>query len=327
MQSLDSSSNELLQLPNITPEQCKLFKSHGVTSLDALVQLKKDALQSITRRVLASEGGQGEFLKVVNELPVLAVSAKMTVCERRETDGASGDLDSGFQKQSGAAILSTEFTRVGSAFIYNGSTSSSTSASMPVAPSGSGGNVNGAQSSQTASSGGADQAESAAQPEKAAECVKLIQGKPYEMKLSISVLHGNSKASVFCPMYHRSKIASYWCILGTEEGQLLAMRKVIPSGGVITCTLPFELPGMAPASPILDTTGAPLVVNSRIPNPNDKLYMNYAEDYKQQQESNSRGEGVKRTDGVRAERKTLLLYLISDSVMGLDDAVTVPYQI
>ena len=225
MQSLDSSSNELLQLPNISPEQCKLFKSHGVTSLDALVQLKKDSLLTTTRRVLASEGGQGEFLKVVNDLPVLAVSAKMTVCERKETDRSLGDLEPVFQKQSGAANRSLEFTRVGSTFVYSGTTSSAS-----AAPSGSGGSAGGDLGSQTASLQGADNAgnaESAALL-KTAECAKLSQDKPYEMKLSISVLHGNSKANVFCPMYHRSKTASYWCIIGTEDGQLLAMRKVIP---------------------------------------------------------------------------------------------------
>ena len=322
MQSLDSSSNELLQLPNISPEQCKLFKSHGVTSLDALVQLKKDSLLSTTRRVLASEGGQGEFLKVVNDLPVLAVSAKMTVCERRDTDRTSGDLEPAFQKQSGAANRSLEFTRVGSTFVYSGTTSSAS-----VAPSGSGGSAGGDLGSQTSSLQGADNAESAALL-KTAECAKLSQGKPYEMKLSVSVLHGNSKANVFCPMYHRSKTASYWCILGTEEGQLLAMRKVIPSGGAITCTLPFELLGGAFEQPVLDTSGEPLVVNARIPNPNDKLYMNYAEDYKkQQEENNSRKEAAKNIDGEHtAERKSLLLYLISDSLMGLDDAVTVPFR-
>ena len=69
-------------------------------------------------------------------------------------------------------------------------------------------------------------------------------------------------------------------------------------------------------------------MNARIPNPNDKLYMNYAEDYKkQQEENNSRKEAAKNTDGEHtAERKSLLLYLISDSVMGLDDAVTVPFR-
>jgi hypothetical protein len=297
-----------------------------VTSLDALVQLKKDSLLSTTRRVLASEGGQGEFLKVVNDLPVLAVSAKMTVCERREIDESSGDLDSGHQKQSGVGSRPLEFTRVGSTFIYNGNTSPFPSTCASACVSDSGGSVTGAEGSLTTNSGGADHAESASQLEKTANCAKLIQSQPYEMKLNISVLHGNSKESVFCPMYHRSKIASYWCVLGTEKGQLLAMRKVIPSGGVITCTLPFELPGIAPVSPILDTSGAPLVVNARIPNPNDKLYMNYAEDYKQQQESNHLIEGGK-TAGGGTEREALLLYLISDSVMGLDDAVTVTYQI
>lgn len=313
-------------------EQCKIFKSHGVTTLDALVQLKKDALMSITRRVLASEGGQGEFLKVVNDLPVLAVSARMTVSERKDIDMQSGDLDPAFQNKSSAANRTLDFTRVGSAFIYNGtaSISSSTSVSASVASSvtgGEGGMAQGSQSTNTNSNSGVDQSKSTALPVKSAECAKLTQGKPYKMTLSINVLHGSSKASVFCPMYHRSKTASYWCILGTEEGELLAMRKVIPSGGVITCTLPFELPGMALTPPTLDMSGEPLVVNARIPNPNDKLYMNYADDYKQQQEINSRSEAAKKTDTEHTERKSLLLYLISDSVIGLDDAVTVSYQI
>jgi hypothetical protein len=337
-QGLDSEDSELLQLPHMTSETCQSFKRNGVASLESLLRLRSDVLNNITRRTLTTERSQAEFLKVVHELPVLALATKMTLIERFDSNPDpfrsrlqdEEDEDDGESRQGDAysrdpdAKRSFDFVRDGHAFSY-------TDNSFTLKGMGSAG-ISGAGSA-TVSTNSTEKSSDSKQNE--ADIVFLTSGKEYTMKFSINVLHGNSGASVFCPQYHRGKNASYWCIVGTEEGQLLGVKKIIPSGGShaiqgsVTFILPLDNSHDAHTGGHRDEEV--VQIDGKIRNPNDKLYMNYSDDYERQQtehrqaiEKEAERERLKRE---QATQKKLLVYLISDSVMGLDDVLHLPYKV
>lgn len=315
----------------MTSETCQSFKRNGVASLESLLRLRSDVLNNITRRTLTTERSHAEFLKAVHELPVLALATKMTLIERFDSNPDpfrsrlqdEEDEDDGASRQGDAysrdpdAKRSFDFVRDGHAFSY-------TDNSFTLKGMGSGG---------AASTNSTDK--SSDSKENGADIVFLTSGKEYTMKFSISVLHGNSSASVFCPQYHRGKTASYWCIVGTEEGQLLGVKKIIPPGGShaiqgsVTFILPLDDSHDAHTSAHRDEEV--VQVDGKIRNPNDKLYMNYSDDYERQRtehrqaiEKEAERERLKRE---QATQKKLLVYLISDSVMGLDDVLHLPYKV
>ena len=156
--------------------------------------------------------------------------------------------------------------------------------------------------------------------------VSLTPGTEYDLKFSIDLLHGNSKASVFCPRYHRSKVASYWCVVGIK-GSVLAVKKIIFSGTRMNVAIPVMVPGTATATATATASVAAIDVNRlnmKISNPNDKLYMNYDDDYKQLQQQQQQVKEKDKKERQSKRQEIIQIYLISDSIMGLDDAVDLP---
>ena len=303
-QGLDSSSSELMQLPHMTVEKVREFRSSGVTSLDSLLLLRKDTLFSAAKRIMGTDKTQNEFLRAVNDLPVLAISALMTVHERR-VKSSSSDVYIGSERGS----RTFELVRKGSLFAPLDAVAGSDGVAREDGSS----SVNVGQS---VSSG------------KTKDFLTLNPDTQCELKFNISALHGSSIGNVFCPMYHRSKIASYWCVLGTEDGRLLCMKKIMPSGGQISCNLSFTVPSYS--SSYSSASLSDVTVNGKISNPNDKLYMSYSADYQQQQQQQQQQQDQSTQphprNGHVGKEHTLLIYLVSDSVMGLDDAVTLRYR-
>ena len=336
----------------MTSEGCQSFKRNGAGSLEALLCLRSDVLHNIARRTLTTERSQAEFLKAVHELPVLAIATKMTLIERfdsnpdpfrsrlqDEEDAGDGDSRQGDPlSRDPDAKRSYDFIRNGHAFSFTDNSftpkgmGTSVGASVGTGAGAGAGAGSASLSGNTTISGIEKQSGS---KQNGAEIVFLTSGKEYTMKFSISVLHGNSTANVYCPQYHRGKNASYWCIVGTEEGQLLGMKKIIPSGGshAIQGSVSFILPADESHDSHADThrDEESVQVNGKIRNPNDKLYMNYSDDYERQQTEHRQAiekEAEKeRMIREKATQKTLLLYLISDSVMGLDDVLHLPYKV
>ena len=160
----------------------------------------------------------------------------------------------------------------------------------------------------------------------------LTPGKEYDLKLTAELLHGNSKANVFCPQYHRSKIASYWCVVGLK-GEVLAVRKIVLSGSRVSVVIPIKMPGTLPETR-LEENPAALNVLGKVSNPNDKLYMNYREDYQQLQQqqilknkAQQSQEPHEQPIQQQREKDMIQIYLLSDSILGLDDVVDLPFSL
>ena len=176
----------------------------------------------------------------------------------------------------------------------------------------------------------------------------LTPGTEYNLTFTADLLHGNSKANVYCPQYHRSKIASYWCVVGLK-GEVLAVKKIILSGAHLSCVIPIKMPGTLPPISVnnnnvmTDNSDNSVILNvhGKVTNPNDKLYMNYKDDYqqlqKQQQElkNNSQQNNSQQNNSQNQQKQPQLqnekdmtqIYLISDSILGLDDVVDLPYSL
>lgn len=295
----------------MTAEKCKEFKSHGVTSLESLLHLRKENLHNATKRILTTERSQSEFMKVVNELPVLSLGAKLTIVEKISSDtifNGTRNQDQKIVQNKNVQNIPLEFTRHGTVFNFNGNGKSDGEIPSGVGPS-------------SAALDAPETKKTSQNHENNVETAFLTAGTEYEMKFSINNLHGNSKASVFCPQYHRSKTASYWCIVGNEEGQLLSMKKIIPSGGQsVSSSVTFTIPITA------HTLSQDIIVNEKIVNPNDKLYMNYTEDYKNLQNEHKQQQEKKGKEKLKGTEQDLLIFLVSDSVMGLDDALRLPFR-
>ena len=282
----------------------KELKGHGVKSLNSLVHLRKEALFSISKRTINTERNQNDFVSAVNELPVLCVGSQLSISEtsgkgnvtRYSRDGNVFSADNESDCVAGAVLATTSPTTTD-----GGSGSDSGMSAMKAG-----------LLKDTKVSGAVVQGLS---PRSAS----LTPGIEYELKFTIDLLHGNSKASVFCPHYHRSKVASYWCVVGFN-GKVLAMKKIIPSGGRMNEVITVMLSSAAVTLTAIDNT----VTNEKIFNPNDKLYMNYNDDYKQLQLQQQQLKDKNQLDRQQLGGETLHIYLISDSIMGLDDVVNLP---
>ena len=311
---MDSESNELLQLPHVTHDKLKELKNHGIKSLNSLIHMKKEALFSISKKIIKTERNQTEFLKAVNDLPVLCLGSKLSI----SVIGGKTDI--------------AEYTRINN--IYSSDSDSNndirctedsqtdpTSTNITANPDGD--RIGRSQAAASKSSSlTTSKILGTFSQNTFTKIASLTPGTEYDLKFSIDLLHGNSKASVFCPRYHRSKVASYWCVVGIK-GSVLAVKKVIFSGTRMNVVIPVMIPGTATATASVAAMDVNRL-NTKISNPNDKLYMNYDDDYRQLQQQQQQVKEKDKKERQSKRQEIIQIYLISDSIMGLDDAVDLP---
>ena len=272
--------------------------------------MKKETLFSLSKKIIKTERHQSEFLKAVNDLPVLCLGSKLSISV---TDGKA-DI--------------AEYTRINNFYSFN--TDGNNDVHCPVDPhtdlhspnitaaNNDRGNKN--HPTNKSSSLATSNISGSSSQLPFSKVASLTPGVEYDLKFSIDLLHGNSKASVFCPRYHRSKVASYWCVVGMQ-GRVLAVKKIIFSGTRVNVVIPVMLPGLAAVTVAgINSNG----VNTKVVNPNDKLYMNYDDDYKQLQQQQQLLKEKDTRERQNQRQKTIQIYLISDSIMGLDDVVDLP---
>ena len=270
--------------------------------------MKKETLFSLSKKITKTERHQSEFLKAVNDLPVLCLGSKLSVSV---TDGKA-DI--------------AEYTRINN--IYSSNTDGDNDVHCPVdsqtdlhslnitAANSDRGNKN--YPTNKSSSLATSNISGSSSQLPFSKVVSLTPGVEYDLKFSIDLLHGNSKASVFCPRYHRSKVASYWCVVGIQGKRVLAVKKIIFSGTRVNVVIPVMLPGLAAVAVVgINSNG----INTKVFNPNDKLYMNYDDDYKQLQQQQQLLKEKDTRQRQNQRQQTIQIYLISDSIMGLDDVV------
>ena len=152
----------------------------------------------------------------------------------------------------------------------------------------------------------------------------LLPGKEYDLKFSVGLMRGSAKGQVYCPQYHRSKVASYWCVVGWK-GEILSVKKIILSGPSMNVSIRVRMPGGMSAVPM-----TPATENKKILSPNDKLYLNYDDEYRKAQEQNEINEKNqqnqrKQLKSALREQEKIRIYLVSDSIMGLDDFIELPF--